>query len=83
MNNWNKVLQHRLHDWGIRLPPQGFGKMIVVDLAGRIALCPDGIRIVVQPEPENKASCGLKDYSTNQKFRRKLENGKINVHDDD
>ncbi|MCR1838905.1 hypothetical protein [Murimonas intestini] len=57
--------------------------MIVVDLAGRIALCPDGIRIVVQPEPENKASCGLKDYSTNQKFRRKLENGKINVHDDD
>ncbi|MDO4275653.1 MAG: GNAT family N-acetyltransferase [Eubacteriales bacterium] len=38
---------------------RGFGKMIVADLAGRIALCPDAKRIVVQPEPENKASCGL------------------------
>lgn len=37
----------------------GFGKRIVADLTSRIALHPDAKRIVVQPEPENKASCGL------------------------
>ena len=37
----------------------GFGKMIVADLTDRIALHPDAKRIVVQPEPENEASCGL------------------------
>ncbi|MET3741361.1 RimJ/RimL family protein N-acetyltransferase, partial [Faecalicatena orotica] len=37
----------------------GFGKMIVTDLTDRIAFHPDAKRIVVQPEPENKASCGL------------------------
>ena len=38
---------------------RGFGKKIVADLTDRIALHPDAERIVVQPEPENKASCGL------------------------
>ena len=38
---------------------KGFGKMIVAQLTDRIALHPDAKRIVVQPEPENKASCGL------------------------
>ena len=38
---------------------KGLGKRIVVDLTDRIALHPDAKRIVVQPEPENKASCGL------------------------
>ncbi len=33
--------------------------MIVAQLTDRIALHPDAKRIVVQPEPENKASCGL------------------------
>ena len=36
-----------------------FGKRIVAELTDRIALHPDAKRIVVQPEPENKASCGL------------------------
>ena len=38
---------------------KGFGKLIVAELTDRIALHPDAKRIVVQPEPENKASCGL------------------------
>ncbi len=37
----------------------GFGKMIVAELTNRIALHSDAKRIVVQPESENKASCGL------------------------
>lgn len=37
----------------------GFGKMIVDELTNRIALHSDAKRIVVQPELENKASCGL------------------------
>lgn len=38
---------------------RGFGKMIVSELIDRIARQADAKRIVVQPEPENKASCGL------------------------
>lgn len=38
---------------------KGFGKMIMAELTDRIALHPDAERIVVQPEPENKASCGF------------------------
>ena len=38
---------------------KGLGKLIVTELTDRIALHPDAKRIVVQPEPENKASCGL------------------------
>ena len=38
---------------------KGFGKKIVGDLTNRIMLHNDAKRIVVQPEPENKASCGL------------------------
>lgn len=38
---------------------KGFGKMIVADLTNKIALHPDAKRIVVQPEPDNQASCGL------------------------
>ena len=38
---------------------KGFGKEIVSDLIRKIMLHTDAKRIVVQPEPENKASCGL------------------------
>lgn len=38
---------------------KGFGKKIVADLTSKIMLHSDAKRIVVQPEPENKASCGL------------------------
>lgn len=38
---------------------KGLGKLIVEELTDKIALHPDAKRIVVQPEPENKASCGL------------------------
>ena len=34
-------------------------KMEQAELTDKIALHPDAKRIVVQPEPENKASCGL------------------------
>ena len=38
---------------------KGFGKKIVAGLISRIMLHNDAKRIVVQPEPENRASCGL------------------------
>ena len=38
---------------------KGFGKKIVADLINKIMLHSDAKRIVVEPEPENKASCGL------------------------
>lgn len=38
---------------------KGFGKQIVLDLVEKIALHDDAERIVVQPEQENKASCGV------------------------
>ena len=38
---------------------KGFGKKIVAALTSKIMLHSDAKRIVVQPEPENKASCGL------------------------
>lgn len=37
----------------------GLGKKIVADLINKISLHSDAKRIVVQPEQENKASCGL------------------------
>ena len=38
---------------------RGFGRQIVADLTEKIMRHPDAKRIVAQPEPENKASCGL------------------------
>ena len=38
---------------------KGYGKLIVSALTDRIARHADAKRIVVQPEPENKASCNL------------------------
>lgn len=38
---------------------KGFGKQIVLDLVEKITLHDDAERIVVQPEQENKASCGV------------------------
>ena len=38
---------------------KGFGRKIVAELTDRIRLHHDAKRIVVQPEPENKASCNL------------------------
>lgn len=38
---------------------RGFGKEIVMALTEKIMNHDDAKRIVVQPEPENKASCGL------------------------
>lgn len=38
---------------------KGIGKQVVADLLRKIALHRDAKRIVVQPEPENEASCGL------------------------
>lgn len=38
---------------------KGLGKLIVAELTDRIAHHSDAKRIVVQPEPENKASCVL------------------------
>lgn len=37
---------------------KGYGKAIVGALVERIAALPNAARIIVQPEPENKASCG-------------------------
>lgn len=38
---------------------RGIGKQIVAELTDKIKMHSDAKRIVVQPEPENKASCGL------------------------
>lgn len=38
---------------------KGIGKELAADLLNKIALHPDAKRVVVEPEPENKASCGL------------------------
>lgn len=38
---------------------KGFGKLIVAKLTEKIATHNDAKRIVVQPEQENKSSCGL------------------------
>ena len=38
---------------------KGIGKQIVAGLIEKIKMQHDAVRIVVQPEPENKASCGL------------------------
>lgn len=38
---------------------KGFGRQIVMDLLQKIALHEDAIRVVVQPEEENAASCGV------------------------
>lgn len=37
---------------------KGNGKAIVDALVERVAALPNAVRIIVQPEPENKASCG-------------------------
>lgn len=38
---------------------KGFGRQIVSELIEKVKLHNDAMRIVVQPEPENKASCGV------------------------
>ena len=38
---------------------KGFGRQIVSELIEKVKLHNDAMRIVVQPEPENKASCYL------------------------
>ena len=38
---------------------RGIGRQIVAALTDRLRLHSDAVRIVVQPEPENAASCGL------------------------
>lgn len=38
---------------------KGFGKQILLDLIEKVNLHSDAKRIVVQPEQENKASCGV------------------------
>lgn len=38
---------------------KGLGKELVADLLNKIALHDDAKRVVVEPEPENKASCVL------------------------
>lgn len=38
---------------------QGYGKAIIYELMNQISRYPDAKRVVVEPEPENHASCGV------------------------
>jgi len=38
---------------------KGFGKRIILALLEQIRNEPDAVRVIVQPEPDNKASCGV------------------------
>lgn len=38
---------------------KGFGKRIIFALLEQIRNEPDAVRVIVQPEPDNKASCGV------------------------
>lgn len=38
---------------------KGYGKRIILALLDQIRLLPDASRVIVQPEPENQASCGV------------------------
>ena len=38
---------------------KGFGKQIILALLEQIRNEPDAVRVIVQPEPENQASCGV------------------------